>query len=52
MLSTGVIASSGLRETWQNVVEGFQGDLPAYYVLLDLWSHIAGDSVFWLRFFR
>ena len=51
MLTAGVIASSGLRETWQNVVEGFQGDLPAYYVLLDLWSHIAGDSVFWLRLF-
>ena len=51
MLTAGVIASSGLRETWQNVVEGVSGDLPAYYVLLDLWSHIAGDSVFWLRFF-
>lgn len=53
----GVIAveiisnSDSLAETWRNVVDGLHGDLPAYYVILDLWSHLIGESVFCLRMF-
>lgn len=52
VLTAGVISDSdSLAQTWSNVVGGFQGDLPAYYVILDLWTHLTSESVFWLRVF-
>ena len=52
VLTAGIISDSkSLMETWCNVTGGFRGDLPAYYIILDLWSYLVGDSVFCLRLF-
>src|SRR3989338_9253805 len=52
VLTAGIISDSkSLMETWCNVSGGFHGDLPAYYIILDLWSYLVGDSVFCLRLF-
>ncbi|HLD41013.1 MAG TPA: glycosyltransferase family 39 protein, partial [Candidatus Omnitrophota bacterium] len=52
VLTAGIISDSkSLIDTWRNVTGGFHGDLPAYYIILDLWSYLVGDSVFCLRLF-
>ena len=52
VLTVGIISDSkSLLETWRNVVGGFHGDLPGYYVILNLWGRLIGGSVFCLRLF-
>jgi hypothetical protein len=50
VLTVNMISGASWREVWQRVVEGYQGDLPLYYIILHYWGLIS-QSVFWLRAF-
>lgn len=50
VLTLDIISGASWRQVWQKVVEGYQGDLPLYYVILHYWN-LVNQSMLWLRVF-
>lgn len=48
VLTVDIISLPDMASVWNSVGEGFQGDLPVYYLLLRVWS-LLGSGLFWLR---